>query len=364
MYKCSSGILLICIHVDDFIVLASSQKLYDEFYEKLSNKKKGGFTCTNLGTLQWYLGCEIQRCPKTGLITLNQTEYIIKMIKRFGMWDANTKPTPVGDLNDLQPKEMLDALHANDKTKSNDKKDEPIDFPYRQATGALLWALHSRPDIRWIVPVLCSFNNNPHKLHVAAVKNVFKYLRGTLNLGIGWDRTGKFEMEAFVDADFGGKTTVNAFSYSGYFLMVNGGPLDSFAKRQRTVAQSSCESEYYALQEVTKTIIFARELFTQLSKYIPQIELKGPTRIWEDNESVIAIVKSVFFSSRSRHFRTKKGFVQDEQQKGTINVQGIASSENLADLNTKGLVRQKFEYLRDKVMRVTKPSVLSNNGVA
>jgi len=120
----------------------------------------------------------------------------------------------------------------------------------------------------------------------------------------------------------------------------------------------------YALQEVTKTIIFARELFTQLSKYIPQIELKGPTRIWEDNESVIAIVKSVFFSSRSRHFRTKKGFVQDEQQKGTIMVKSIATNENIADMNTKSLARPRFEDLRDQVMRIANPSVLSNNGIA
>ena len=55
-------------------------------------------------------------------------------------------------------------------------------IPYIQATGALLYlALCTRPDIAYLVGVLCRFNSNPGPAHWKAVKHLLRYVRGTLD---------------------------------------------------------------------------------------------------------------------------------------------------------------------------------------
>ena len=58
-------------------------------------------------------------------------------------------------------------------------------IPYREAVGTLLWlSLGTRPDICYAVSQVAKFNDCFGKEHWDAVKKIFRYLKGTIRLGL------------------------------------------------------------------------------------------------------------------------------------------------------------------------------------
>ncbi|TVY46935.1 Retrovirus-related Pol polyprotein from transposon RE1 [Lachnellula cervina] len=56
---------------------------------------------------------------------------------------------------------------------------------FQQLIGSLLYlALACRPDITYAIIKLARFASNPSETHLSAVKRIFQYLKGTINLGI------------------------------------------------------------------------------------------------------------------------------------------------------------------------------------
>ena len=63
-------------------------------------------------------------------------------------------------------------------------------MPYLSAVGSLQYlALCTRPDISYTVGVLARYGSNPGMQHWKAVKHLFRYLRGTLNLKLTYRPT-------------------------------------------------------------------------------------------------------------------------------------------------------------------------------
>jgi hypothetical protein len=114
---------------------------------------------------------------------------------------------------------------------------------YQSKVGSLMYAmLCTRPDLAYAVSQISQFNNHPSEEHDAAANRVFKYLRGTSNLGITFDGKVGLEMRAYSDANWGGE--VDRKSVGGYLFCLAGGAVSWAAKKQPTVALSSTESEY------------------------------------------------------------------------------------------------------------------------
>ncbi|KAD4177939.1 hypothetical protein E3N88_26530 [Mikania micrantha] len=85
----------------------------------------------------------------------------------------------------------------------------------------------------------------PKVSHQHAVKQILRYVKGTINLGIHYKRMGDDTLLGYsdnsysVDQDDGKGTTGVIFYY-------NGGPITWLSKKQPTVALSSCEAEFMA----------------------------------------------------------------------------------------------------------------------
>jgi len=86
--------------------------------------------------------------------------------------------------------------------------------------GPLMYlAITTRPDISYAVGVLARFNSNPGPIHWKAVKHVFRYLKGTLDLKLEYGPTGGKSQEVFLtysDADHGGNSD-NGKSTGGFW---------------------------------------------------------------------------------------------------------------------------------------------------
>jgi hypothetical protein len=70
---------------------------------------------------------------------------------------------------------------------------------------------------------------------------------------------------------------------------------------------------------------------------------------FEDNQSCIAVATAEQFRPRTKHISCKYHFFRDHLGT-TANIVPVKSSENLADIFTKPLACQKFEYLQCLLM--------------
>jgi hypothetical protein len=70
--------------------------------------------------------------------------------------------------------------------------------------GKLIYLVHTKLNITFCVYVVSHFLTNLRLPHLNVVKQIFRYLKGTIDYGIFYKRGGNIELEAFVDADWVG----------------------------------------------------------------------------------------------------------------------------------------------------------------
>ena len=70
--------------------------------------------------------------------------------------------------------------------------------------GSLLYLTASRPDIMFATCLCARCAANLKASHLTAVKQIFRYLRGTQALGIWYPSGDGFGLQAYTDADHGG----------------------------------------------------------------------------------------------------------------------------------------------------------------
>ena len=68
-----------------------------------------------------------------------------------------------------------------------------------------------------------------------------------------------------------------------------------------------------------------------------------------DNKATIALSKNPVFHDRSKHIDTRFHYIRDLVKDGSVEVDHIATEEQLADILTKGLGRARFQELRAKI---------------
>nr|GEW21619.1 hypothetical protein [Tanacetum cinerariifolium] len=122
-------------------------------------------------------------------IVKNQSNYILDILKRFGMKNYDTVPTPMVE----QAKLKLNLVG------------KPVDHTdYRSMIGSLMYVTSSRPEIMFATYMCARYQANPNKHHVSAVKRIFRYLKGTINLGLWYLKDFGFDLTAYSDADHAG----------------------------------------------------------------------------------------------------------------------------------------------------------------
>jgi hypothetical protein len=138
------------------------------------DKIKSDFVVEDLGDLHHFLGMEVIRDRKNRTLEININKYILDVLERFNMSDANGRKAPMASTN-LTTK--LDC--PNPETKEGKEEIERMkNVPYRQLLGALLWIHRTgAPSIAYPVHHLCMFSNNPGKIHWRQAQVISKYLK-------------------------------------------------------------------------------------------------------------------------------------------------------------------------------------------
>ncbi len=182
--------------------------------------------------------------------------------------------------------------------------------------------------------------------HVRAVKHIFRYLKGTMDLGLTYHRGSGITIEAFSDADFAGEPQENEHpmhSLSGTVLYLKDiGQIFSQSSLQPTISRSTSEAEYRAAGTTATLVSAHRNFLEEIGMAQPE-----PTIIWEDNQSCIAMTKSVLCSSESRHIRLDHHYIRQQVSNKEIELKYCPTSDMIADILTKALPKDQFLKLRN-----------------
>ncbi|GJS62413.1 putative ribonuclease H-like domain-containing protein [Tanacetum coccineum] len=95
------------------------------------------------------------------------------------------------------------------------------------------------------------------EMHLTAIKRIFRYLKGTINMGLWYPKDSGFDLKAFADADYAGcHDTRRSTSGSAQFL---GHRLVSWSsKKQKSTAISTTEAELNCHQDGCDTNLWMR----------------------------------------------------------------------------------------------------------
>jgi hypothetical protein len=228
----------------------------------------------DLGELHLFLGMEVEKNRDEQILRINQIKYLKEILKRFRMEDCKPIRVP------FDPKVKLQRNpNGNDESKG---------FPYQQAVGSLMYAmLCTRPDLAYPINVLNQHLANPNMEHWMAIKRIFRYLQGTLQMKLQFGATPSKEVFGYCDVDWGGDLE-DRRSTTRFVFMIGGGAISWSSKRQPTIALSTTEVEYMANMQATKKAIWITKLMTDLG----YMEEKKMMVIRYDNQGVISLTKN------------------------------------------------------------------------
>ncbi|GJU81938.1 hypothetical protein Tco_1284303 [Tanacetum coccineum] len=122
-----------------------------------------------------------------------------------------------------------------------------------------------RPDLVQAVCYCARYQARPTQKHLKEVKRIFKYLKGTINMGLWYPKDSGFELTAFSDADQFGNVLDTRKKHVLEWITFLGDKLVSWmSKKQNCTAMSSAEAEYVALSASCAQVMWMR---TQLQDY-------------------------------------------------------------------------------------------------
>ena len=191
--------------------------------------------------------------------------------------------------------------------------------------------------------MVARFQAAPRESHVQAVKRIFKYLKGTMNLG-------SFSLKSYSDANWAGCIDDRKSTSGGAFFL--GESLVSWiSKKQTSISLSTTEVEYIAAAKCCTQVEWMKQTLQDI-----KVVFEEPTIIYCDNTSAISLSKNLVQHSKAKHVPIKYHHLRDQAANKNIKLEYIPTQEQVADIFTKPLSRDVFEYLRQKLGVILLPN--------
>ena len=244
-----------------------------------------------MGELKFFLRLQIKQ-QKDGIL-IHQEKYAKDLLRKFDMDKVKSINTPI------RPSQVLEVDEDGGKVS---------EMLYRGMIGSLLYLTANRPDLQLSVGICARFQSNPKQSHLNVVKRILRYLVGTTNLGLWYEKGTIYNVTSYCDANFAGdrverKSTSSCFCFLGKSLITWS------SKKQNTIALSTIEAEYVSTANCGIQIMLIKQ---QLEDFNLR-HTKIPTLC--DNTSAINLTKKIIQHSRSKHTDIKHHFIRDHVQK-------------------------------------------------
>ncbi|GKC93586.1 hypothetical protein Tco_1159028 [Tanacetum coccineum] len=216
-----------------------------------------------------------------------------------------------------------------------DEECESVDSTkYQGMIGILLYLTKSTHDIMFNVCLYARFQEAPKTSHLEAIKRIFRYIKGTMHLGLWYPKGTNIETVVYADSDHAGDY-VDRKSTNGICMFVGCCLTSWFSKKQTALAISTTEAEYVSARKACQQELWMKQALIGYDD-VP---------IMCDNKGAIDLSKNPMQHSRTKHIEIRHHFLRDNVQKGHISIEKVPSVDNIADILTKPLKRESFNYL-------------------
>nr|GEX84557.1 hypothetical protein [Tanacetum cinerariifolium] len=253
--KTSKHILLVQIYVDDIIFSLTDPKVYDIFSKEMSSKLQ----MSMMGQLLFFLritdtpmvdrskldedplGISVDQTQFQGIVSslmyltasrsdlafvmcmcaryhTKPTKKHLKAIKRvfrylrgtinWGLWyqkDTAMALTAYADADHAGYQDTRNTPMVDRSKLDEDPLGISVDqTQFQGMVSSLMYLTASRSDLAFVVCMCASYHTKPTKKHLKAIKRVFRYLRGTINWGLWYQKDTAMALTAYADADHAG----------------------------------------------------------------------------------------------------------------------------------------------------------------
>ena len=116
---------------------------------------------------------------------------------------------------------------------------------YKQIIGSLVYLTNTRRDICFDVNNLSQYLVEPIHVHLVAAKHVMRYLKGTIDFGLYYERDHNYILYGHTDSDWVGSALDRKSTLGGCYCL--GSTMISwFSRKQPCDALSIAKAEYIA----------------------------------------------------------------------------------------------------------------------
>ena len=151
--------------MDDLIFTGNDEDMFKSFKESMKKE----FDMSDLGRMKYFLGVEV--IQNSDGIFICQRKYAKEVLERFGMERSNLANNPI--------------VPGCKLSKSGSGAVSVDATEYKQLVGSLLYLTATRPDLMYAVGLISRYMEKPTEMHLQAAKRILRYLKGTMELGIG-----------------------------------------------------------------------------------------------------------------------------------------------------------------------------------
>ena len=320
--------IFILIYVDDILLISPSFADITPLIQTLKNT----FTMKDLGPTHYFLGIEFRR--KSNECFLSQTKYALSIIKKLHMEHTKVVSNPC-------------SFSASNLSKLI-SVDPSI---YHSTVGALQYLTITRPDISFAINKACQSMHSPTEDDWLKFKHLLRYIKGTLTDSLFYHSQFDFTLEVFSDAYWAGSSS-NRRSTGGFYIFLGQNFISWSSRKQKTVARSSTEAEYRALSDATAEILWLRSLLQEL-----QLPLPISPILWCKKIGATYLAANPVFHSRMKHVEIHYHFVRELVNSKQLRIAYVSTKDQLADLLTKALPKQRFLHLKSKLHVLTTVSL-------
>jgi hypothetical protein len=338
------GSTMFMVYTDDRIFCGPDKEEIDQCMRELGKR----FEITDERDIDEYLGVKVTRMPD-GTISLTQPHLIDSIIADLG-FKENTKGKETPAPSTASFNRDLGGL-AHDES-----------WEYRSVIGKLNFLEKStRPDIAFAVHQCARYSSNPKQSHSAAVRYIVRYLMVTRNKGLILNSKASHSFDCYVDADFQGgwdiktatEDSTTAKSRTAYIVMYAACPIVWASKMHTDIALSTTESEYSALSEAAREVLWLMGLMTEVKERMAPLTIDIPTikcTLFEDNEGAKAMATTPKMRPRTKNINGRMHHIRSAVADGRLKIESIDTSNQLADIGTKPLDKDLFTRLRKEIM--------------
>ena len=320
VHKSKNATVVVIVYVDDALFIGDDRALVN----KLKNDFMRKWECRDLGDVKEFLRMRITR--KSGNIYLDQTDYLDKVLRRFGLINAKFASTP-----------LPEGYHPSPNEGTVDPK---MRTQYQQIIGSLMYImLGTRPDVAYAVTKMAQHAANPSQDHLNRALHICRYLAGTSKYALVYNGNTNKGLVACADSDWA-SNPVDRRSTTGYMVKLADAIFSWNLRAQRTVALSSTEAEYMSLSDTSRQLVWIKALLSELGVNM------GPIPLCGDNQGSIFMASNPVQERRIKHIDIRFHYVREVVQQRKVELFFINGSDNPADMFTKNLGRIKFTQFR------------------